>query len=141
MASYLGQNNMLDISGSPSVGNPDTSILESISGSVNAEPIQQSGWSNLSDQQKVGIANAASQGGKAGGIGGMLMSGGLQAGLMGAGPVGWAAAGGGLLLSQIEEAQKRKAEHEQALMQAKAQRDQNVLAQLKDLGNNSYRIS
>ena len=116
-------------------------IMQAANSASEATDVPASGWESLSQQQKMGIANAASQGGKAGGIGGMLMSGGLQAGLMGAGPAGWGVAAGGLLLSQIEESQKRKAEHEQALMQAKAQRDQNVLSQIKDLGNNSYRIS
>lgn len=130
--------------GSPDLTGETNTLLEQLK---DVQPVQEQnqvgagGWGSLSDQQKMGIANAVSQGGKAGGIGGMLMSGGLQAGLMGAGPAGWAVAGGGLLLSQIEEAQKRKAEHEQALIQAKAQRDQNVLAQLRDLGSNSYRIS
>jgi hypothetical protein len=132
MARYIGEqkNSLLDsIEGTRYSAEQATEAQPSIMGD------EKSGWGALDKDQRLAIAQAAMKGGSAGGLSSMLTSGGMSAALMGAGPVGLGVAGAGLILGQIEAAQKRKAEHEQAQIQAQNDAQARVLAGLQRVGS------
>lgn len=84
------------------------------------------------DSWKTAAAQGAAQGGGAG-ISGMLMGGGLNAALMGAGPAGFGVAGAGLILSQIEAKQKAKQAQEQAIAAEAENRKAQTVSALNNL--------
>jgi hypothetical protein len=84
------------------------------------------------DSWKTAAAQGAVQGGGAG-ISGMLMGGGLNAALMGAGPAGFGVAGAGLILSQIEAKQKAKQAQEQAIAAEAENRKAQTVSALNNL--------
>lgn len=84
------------------------------------------------DSWKTAAAQGAVQGGGAG-ISGMLMGGGLNAALMGAGPAGLGVAGAGLILSQIEAKQKAKQAQEQAIAAEAENRKAQTVSALNNL--------
>lgn len=97
------------------------SIIDTMSNASESQNTSNS----LSKEDKQNIARGALQGGKSG-LSGALMGGGLSAVLAGSGPAGWAAMGGGLLLSELESANQAEAMQEQANIDAEINRRQNA---------------
>ena len=124
MATYMdpltsqNKGNLLDILGAANAAN-DTTDTES--------------WSTMPSSDKRAAINAGMS--TPGGIGEKLMSGGTSAALMGAGPVGWGVAGGGLVLSLIEAEQKKKAEAEAQRVANENQKTENMKSQINKLMN------
>jgi hypothetical protein len=88
------------------------------------------------------VYRAAAQGAGAGGVSGALISGGLTAalkpgGMSGAGP--WAA-GGGLILSQIEAAKAAKARQEQERVENEKSRRGNMMNLYNNMSSTNFRI-
>ena len=109
-------------------------ILDILSASQGAsDATDAESWSTMASGDKGAAINAGMS--TPGGIGDKLMSGGISAGLMGAGPVGWGAAGGGLVLSLIEAEQKKKAEEEAQRVAAENQKTENMKSQINKLMN------
>ena len=109
-------------------------ILDILSASQGAsDATDAESWSTMASGDKRAAINAGMS--TPGGIGDKLMSGGISAGLMGAGPVGWGAAGGGLVLSLIEAEQKKKAEEEAQRVAAENQKTENMKSQIGKLMN------
>jgi hypothetical protein len=134
-----GQN----ILGSQAKGNINDiqSIMDLFEKKPDANPVD--GSDSFSDREikreSMRAANSSAQAG--GGLGGMLTSGGMQAGLMGAGPVGWGVMGGGLLLSAIENNKKEKAAAEQTAINNEMNRRNNLMSLAKDSANSSFRLA
>ena len=130
MATYTG----------PLTNTNNKNILDIINASNQAsDSTDTQSWSTMLPEDKRAAISAGMS--APGTVGNKLISGGLTAGLTGAGPVGWGIAGLGGLMSLIEAEQMKKAEEEAAKVAAENQKTENMKAQIGKLMNMRLGVS